>query len=76
MKKIKIMECKFLVFLGMTSYSIYLIHQNVAYEVEYYLMKSIGHYTEVISIVGGVVAVLSGVVLYYGIDKFNKNFNN
>lgn len=39
-------------------------------------MKSIGHYTEVISIVGGVVAVLSGVVLYYGIDKFNKNFNN
>lgn len=75
-EKIKIMECKFLVFLGMTSYSIYLIHQNVAYEVEYYLMKSIGHYTEVISIVGGVVAVLSGAVLYYGIDKFNKNFNN
>lgn len=29
-----------------------------------------------ISIVGGVVAVLSGVVLYYSIDKLKKNITH
>lgn len=42
--RLHIMEWKPLQFFGAISYTLYLLHQNVAYTIEYYLMQFVGEY--------------------------------
>lgn len=79
MKKLPIMECKVLQFLGGISYPLYLVHQNLSYEIEYYLTQYFGLFR----IVYGVLAFVVTIPLAYTLHKIEiyvtrrlKNYAN
>ena len=67
--KWKFMQNKFFVFVGSISYSLYLIHQNFAYETEYYLMKNFGKRNLLIGLAGLLVGAGSGLILYFVAER-------
>lgn len=70
-EKLTILCTKPLQFLGTISYVLYLIHQNIAYTIEYYLMKNIGHHWRNECIAFFVVLILA-VVIQVGIEQMNR----
>ncbi len=74
-KKGKIFEYKIIQFMGMLSYPLYLIHQNLAYLIEFNLTKK---YNQVpLNLIAGgafLVVLLVGIGLYYLIEKPVQNW--
>lgn len=74
--KWKFMQNKLFVFMGSISYSLYLIHQNIAYEAEYYLVKILGEWHALIGLAGLLVGAGAGLILYFFAERpttFAKN---
>lgn len=69
-KKGEIFERKFFEFMGKISYPLYLIHQNIAYTIEYTISKQ---YIQIsLNIIAGgafLLVIVVGIVLYYFIEK-------
>lgn len=63
--KISFLSLKGLIWIGTVSYPIYLLHQNIAFEVEYNLMQMNGKFSIWIGIAGVIVGVGMGIVLYF-----------
>lgn len=63
--KWKFMQNKIFIFWGTISYSLYLIHQNIAYEVEYYLVKNFGEWNALIGLAGLLAGIGAGLILYF-----------
>jgi len=66
--KLRVMDGKLPQFLGKISYPLYLIHQNIAYVIEYYLTQRYGY-----SISHGIIAIIivscCGILLYYCVER-------
>lgn len=69
LEKFKFIQNGFFVFWGSISYTIYLIHQNITYEVEYYLMKQQGGFNLLIGLAGLSIGVFAGLILHYAVEK-------
>ena len=63
-----IFKSKILIWLGTISYPIYLIHQDMGYELMYNLMKYFGEYKVWMSFAAICLGILLGVIIYF-IDK-------
>lgn len=68
-KKNKILEFKPLMFLGMISYPLYLIHQNIAFMIQNFLVETTGKYSFAWGIIAMGIVFAIGTILYYGIEK-------
>lgn len=62
-EKLPFMTNKLLVFVGSISYPLYLIHQNISFEIEYYLMCHFGYYNNIYGIIAIFVSVVIAVIL-------------
>ena len=74
-KKGKIFECKIVQFMGIISYPLYLIHQNIAYLIEFNLTKKYNQ-VSLNLIAGGALlfVILVGTGLYYLVEKPAQNW--
>lgn len=68
-QKLPFLEAKGLTWLGLISYSVYVIHQNVGYWGMYLFSESIGRYIPIISLVCTVVMIGVGAGLYYFVER-------
>jgi len=57
------------IWIGKISYSLYLIHQNVGFWIEYQLMKKINAYHLFFALIAIVVVVLLAVIIFYFIER-------
>lgn len=62
-----------LVYFGTISYPLYLIHQNIGYVIEYYLMCYSEKYFISIAIFTMLVVLALGSLLYYGVERPIQN---
>lgn len=74
-KKGKILESKIFQFMGMISYPLYLIHQNIAYLFEFNLSEK---YSEIslnlIACIAFFIVLTIGIAMYYLIEKPTQNW--
>ena len=63
------MQNKIFIFWGSISYSLYLVHQNIAYEVEYYLVKNFGEWNALIGLAGLLAGIGAGLILYFFAER-------
>lgn len=64
--KVPLFQNKIFLFLGNISYSLYLIHQNITFEIEYYLTQLIGRY----SYLYGFFAIIIVTIIAYIINRY------
>lgn len=57
------------IWIGKISYSLYLIHQNVGFWIEYQLMKKMNEYHLFFALIAIVVVVLLAVIIFYFIER-------
>lgn len=57
------------IWIGKISYSLYLIHQNVGFWIEYQLMKKMNAYHLFFALIAIVVVVLLAVIIFYFIER-------
>lgn len=60
-----IFKSKMLIYLGTVSYPVYLIHQNIGYELMYNLMKLYGEYKIWMSFLAIILGILLGIILHF-----------
>lgn len=66
--KMNLLEAKCFTFLGKTSYSIYLIHQNIGFLLIYYISRHIGGYSIWVSVFASFLMITFGILFYYIIE--------
>lgn len=67
--KTKFLSWRPLAFLGTVSYSVYIIHQNVSYVIEYHLSIAFGGYHWTVSLIALGVSMMLGIALHYMIQS-------
>lgn len=73
-EKLKIFQNKYLFIIGELSYPLYLIHQNISFEIEYLMLDHLGYYSFLFGVVAIIVSFLL-VILLNKIDvTIHKNF--
>lgn len=68
-EKLPILANRGLVYAGTVSYPIYLIHQNIAFEVEFHLMNVFDSYNIWIGMAGLIAGVTLGLIIYYFVEQ-------
>lgn len=68
-QKINFLKVNIFVRLGMISYSVYVIHQNVGFWCLYQISKAIGKYTVGLSVVITILMIGIGTLLYYIVER-------
>lgn len=68
-KKIKIFENKFILFVGMISYPLYLVHQNVSYIIQNQLMRLFGAYNIFFAGIAFLLVLILAILLYLLVEK-------
>ena len=63
-QKCRILEWKPLVFIGGISYYLYLIHQNIAFCIEYYMTQNIGSFSYLYGLAAFAAVILLSVVMW------------
>lgn len=63
------LNSRLLTWLGMVSFSVYVLHQNIGFWGMYLFSEAIGGYSPVISGVSMVLAIIAGTALYYIVEK-------
>jgi len=66
--KLALLEFNVLQVLSAISYTLYLIHQNIAMIVQWYLMKVTGSYSLLFALVSIVIVIILAVVLHYFVE--------
>lgn len=64
-KKFSFIENNLFLFLGKISYPLYLIHQNIAFEIEYYLTSFFGNYSYYYGIIAIILVIFIAIILYH-----------
>lgn len=67
--KLKFLNKKIFVFGGTISYSLYLIHQNIAYLIEYYLTQLFGDFNYLFTVLAFIVVVCLGTLIHFYIEE-------
>lgn len=68
-EKLTFMANKAFCFIGLISYPLYLTHQNISYEIEYYLTRAIGSYSVLYSLIAVIFSVGLAFGLYFAESK-------
>ena len=68
-RKLKILEKKVFTYLGKISYPLYLIHQNIAYLIIYYMSIYFGEYNYWFSIISIGIVLLLAIILYNFVER-------
>lgn len=67
-EKAKIFDNPIFNFVGMISYPLYLIHQNIAYVIQYYNSGELGAFSIFSAIIACAVVFIMAVILYYAVE--------
>lgn len=67
-EKLPGLSFKPLVFLGNISYSLYLIHQNISYVIQYNISKAMG-YSLVCPLIASIIVILMGIGIHFFFEK-------
>ena len=73
LQRIPILAKPFFVFIGMISYPLYLIHQNIGFMIEIKLSELIGLWNYSIGFVAVFVTIILGIVLFYLVEQPIQN---
>ncbi len=76
LEKLPFMSNPFLLFMGSVSYPLYLIHQNIAFEVEYYLTLWTGEYHYLYGIAAIAVVSVFTALLYWVDGAIQKKLSS
>lgn len=64
-----ILKSRLIAFIGMISYSIYLIHQNIGFVIINSLVDIAGQYQLWMSIIVSILTIIMGTVFYFCVEK-------
>ena len=68
-RKVGILNNRIFVFMGKISYPVYLIHQNIAFQIEYCLMRWHGEFSYWFAVIALFVVTALGVAIYYCFER-------
>lgn len=68
-QSLPILNSRLFTWLGMVSFSVYVLHQNIGFWGMYLFCEARGGYSPVISAVSMVLAIIAGTALYYIVEK-------
>ncbi|WP_050641987.1 MULTISPECIES: acyltransferase [Clostridia] len=73
LEKFPILNCRLLQFIGAISYPLYLLHQNISYAIELYMIRRIGSFSIIYSVVAFTFVFILAIIVYKYVEKpFNK----
>lgn len=70
--KIKVLNSRLLVWLGNISYIVYLIHQNIGYQIELYLTRRFGEFNYLFACIAIIVILLLAININLTLKKFSS----
>ena len=68
-KRLPVLNFKMFTWLGMVSYSVYVLHQNIGFWGMYLFSEAVGGYSPVISVISVMLSIMAGTALYYAVEK-------